>query len=98
MYIIFTTEGFLKVAIESWPQCDLNSRPLNSVQTLYPTELSRHEFNIAFSYHCRYFSKNCLPFKIFIYCKLNLNAKFFCSSSYLEGNFDCSLECLLKTN
>ena len=30
----FTTEGFLKVAIESWPQWDLNLRPPNSVQTL----------------------------------------------------------------
>ena len=31
----FTTEGFLEVAIESWPEWDLNPRPLNSVQTLY---------------------------------------------------------------
>ena len=22
--MVFTTEGFLKVAIESWPECDLN--------------------------------------------------------------------------
>ena len=29
-----TTEGFLEVAIESWPVWDLNRRPLNSVQTL----------------------------------------------------------------
>ena len=27
-------EGFLEVAIESWPEWDLNPRPLNSVQTL----------------------------------------------------------------
>ena len=26
--MVFTTEGFLEVAIESWPQCDLNPRPL----------------------------------------------------------------------
>ena len=38
-------EGLFEVAIESWPEWDLNSRPLNSVQTLYPTELSGHEFN-----------------------------------------------------
>ena len=31
--MVFTTEGFLEVAIESWPEWDLNSRPLNSVQT-----------------------------------------------------------------
>ena len=31
---VFTTEGFLEVAIESWTEWDLNPRPLNSVQTL----------------------------------------------------------------
>ena len=35
IYMVFTTEGFLEVAIESWrPEWDLNPRPLNSVQTL----------------------------------------------------------------
>ena len=38
--MVFTTEG---VAIESWPEWDLNPRPLNSVQK--PTELLGHEFN-----------------------------------------------------
>ena len=32
--MVFTTEGFLEVAIENWPEWDLNPRPLNSVQTL----------------------------------------------------------------
>ena len=33
--MVFTTEGFLEVAIESWPGWDLNPRPLNScVQVL----------------------------------------------------------------
>ena len=32
--MLFITEGFFEVAIESWPECDLNPRPLNSVQTL----------------------------------------------------------------
>ena len=32
--MVFTTEGFFDVAIESWPECDLNPRPLNSVHTL----------------------------------------------------------------
>ena len=32
--MVFTTEGFLEVAIESWPEWDLNPRPLNSTQTL----------------------------------------------------------------
>ena len=38
--MVFTTEELLEVAIESWPERDLNSQPLNSVQTL-----SGHEFN-----------------------------------------------------
>ena len=29
--MVFTTEGFLKVALESLPEWDLNPRPLNSV-------------------------------------------------------------------
>ena len=29
--MVFTTEGFLKVAIECWPKWDLNPKPLNSV-------------------------------------------------------------------
>ena len=36
--MVFTTEGFLEVAIESWPEWDLNPQPLNSVQTLLLTE------------------------------------------------------------
>ena len=32
--MVFTTEGFFEVAIESWPEWDLNPGPLNSVQTL----------------------------------------------------------------
>ena len=35
IYMVFTTEGFFKVAIESWPERYLNPRPLNSVQNLY---------------------------------------------------------------
>ena len=29
--MVFTTEGFFEVALESWPEWDLNPRPLNSV-------------------------------------------------------------------
>ena len=34
VYIAFTTGGFSEVAIESWPEWNLNPRPLNSVQAL----------------------------------------------------------------
>ena len=29
--MVFTTEGLFEVAMESWPEWDLNPRPLNSV-------------------------------------------------------------------
>ena len=45
IYMIFTTEGFFEIAIERWPEWDLNPQPLNSIQMLYLTELSGHEFN-----------------------------------------------------
>ena len=32
--MVFITEGFFEVAIESWPEWDWNSRPVISVQTL----------------------------------------------------------------
>ena len=32
--MVFTTDGFFEVAMESWPGWDLNSQPPNSVQTL----------------------------------------------------------------
>ena len=34
IHMVFTTEEFFEVAIESRPEWDLNPRPLNSVQTL----------------------------------------------------------------
>ena len=45
IHMLFTTEGFFEVGIESWPAWDLNPQPLNSIQTLELTELSGHEFN-----------------------------------------------------
>ena len=44
--VVFTTEGFFEVAIESWPEWDSNPRPMNSFQTLQPTELPGHESQI----------------------------------------------------
>ena len=34
VYKVFATDRFFEVAIESWPEWDLNPRPLNSIQTL----------------------------------------------------------------
>ena len=30
--MVFNTEGFYEVAIENWPEWNLNPRPLNSIQ------------------------------------------------------------------
>ena len=35
--MVFITEGFFEVAIESWLAWDLNPRPLNSVQMFRPS-------------------------------------------------------------
>ena len=43
--MVVTTEGFLEVALESWLDSALNLQPLNSIQTLYPTEVSGQEYN-----------------------------------------------------
>ena len=32
--MVFTTEGFFEVGIESWREWNLNPQPLNSVQTV----------------------------------------------------------------
>ena len=34
IYMVFTTEGLIEVAIESWHEWDLNPRLLNSIQML----------------------------------------------------------------
>ena len=54
MQMVFTTEQFLKVAVESWSESYLNLRPLNSVQTLKPTELSGHYIIIVCLYRYMY--------------------------------------------
>ena len=43
----FTTEEFLKATVESWDEWDLNSEPLNSVQTVEPTDLAGYGFNFS---------------------------------------------------
>ena len=45
MHEVFTTGNFFGVDIESWPEWNLNRRPLNSVERLSATELPAHELN-----------------------------------------------------
>ena len=40
--MVFTTEGLFEVAIESWPEWDLNPQPLNSNRMSYQTMSSIH--------------------------------------------------------
>ena len=42
-YMVFTTDGFFEVAIDCWPEWDLNLRPRNSVQMLETSELSNSQ-------------------------------------------------------
>ena len=44
--MVFTTEEFFEVAIESWTDWDLRSRPLNFVQMLY-TSYSYSSFIVS---------------------------------------------------
>ena len=32
--MVFTSEGLFEVAVESWPEWDLNPQQLNSIETL----------------------------------------------------------------
>ena len=32
--MVFTSDGFFEVAMQSWPEFDFNPEPLNSVETL----------------------------------------------------------------
>ena len=34
IHMVFTTDRFFEVAVETWPELDLNPRPLNSIQML----------------------------------------------------------------
>ena len=41
----FLTITLIEGSYKSWPEWNLNRRPLNSVQILQPTEQSGHDFN-----------------------------------------------------
>ena len=82
-YIVFTTEEVFEVAIGNWSEWDLYTRPLNSVETLKPTELLGHKFNshsepILYSY------------STFIICSVSdfiLVVAFVSHQVYFNGNF-----------
>ena len=42
--MVFTTDRFFEVTIDSWPEWDLDPWPLNSVQTLWPTDALTHTY------------------------------------------------------
>ena len=59
--MVFTTEEFLEVAIESWPGWDLNPPPLNFVQTLNQILLQRKHKTICKSI---YFKMTLAQFRV----------------------------------
>ena len=65
---IFTTEGFFEVAIESWPEWDLNPQPLNSVQML--SQLSYQAMN---STHTQSQLCTATPILSFVQCHMFLS-------------------------
>ena len=72
--MLFTTEEPFEVAIESWPGWDLIPRPLNSVQTLQPAELSDHELTRTQSQLC-----TATPISSFVQCQVFISAIAFVS-------------------
>ena len=50
MQMVFTTEEFLEVTIESWSEWDLNSQRLNSVYTLKLTDLPLYIYIYIYIY------------------------------------------------
>ena len=60
--MVFTTEGFLEVATESWPEWDLNPRPPNSVQKVKFLKV-KVIFQHLVSIHLRLFTFMHLRFK-----------------------------------
>ena len=67
--MVSTPEGFLDVAIESWPEWDMNPRPLNSVQRLlYHSRLTSPTGDIGLN-----LGPKPSFFKYFSTCRWNLN-------------------------
>ena len=63
IYMVFTTEGLLEVAIESWPEWDLNPRPLIYIYIyIYIYTLSTGD-NIRFTCTCTFYDLN-MQYKI----------------------------------
>ena len=78
--MVFTTEGFLEVAIESWTEWDMNPRPLNSVQALY---CGQNVVLLIFIYFSLY---SCLMiFGWTAHCLRNIQIR-----SYFWSIFSCS--------
>ena len=48
--MVFTTKGLLEVAIGSWPEWDLNPRPLNSVIYAYIYIYTSRYISIIYAY------------------------------------------------
>ena len=63
--MVFISEGFFELAIESWPEWDLSLRPLNSVQTIslsyQPMSLTRTQSQLC----------TATPISSFVQCQIS---------------------------
>ena len=63
---VFTTEGFFVIAIESWPEWDLNPRPLNPFRR--SNRLSYQAMNLT---HTRSQLGTATPISSFVQCQIS---------------------------
>ena len=64
--MVFTTDEFSEVAVESWPEWDLNPRPLNSVQTSYRLSYQAMNSTLTQSQLC-----TATPISLFVQCHIS---------------------------
>ena len=64
--MVFTRDGIDQVAIERWPEWDLNPRPLNPPQPVQPTELPGHELT-----HTQSQLSTATPISSFVPCHIS---------------------------
>ena len=75
--MVFTTERFVEVALESWSEWDLNPRPLNSVQMLY-NRLRSHAMSSTCT-HCYM-----IHMYIYIYIYISYHIRIYIYIFFLE--------------
>ena len=71
--MVFTTEGFLEVAIESWPEWNFNPRPLNSVQNIISFRYKIHIYIYILCHIYYRYIINIIIYTLYMYYKYIIN-------------------------